>query len=443
MERLRVSLDVDSYYARTRTETLTFPRLDQDLDVDVAVVGGGLAGCGTALDLALRGVKVALIEARRIGWGASGRNGGFASEAFPIGWDKLGARVGLDRAREFQRLARLGLSLLRQRIDTYRIDCGPLQAGALRCNIAGAEDDLEAYRDFAARHFDLHYDHWPKARLREALSTTRYADALFTPTTLAVHPLNLNGGLARACAEAGVQVFENTPATGLSAAQGRREVATARGRIRADRVVLACGGYIDGLQPAVSGGTIPIATFVMTTEPLGDHLADAIRVPYAIYDNQVATNYYRPLHDTRLLWGGRVLAWQPNPARIAALLKRDMVSFYPALRDARVEVAWGGMMPFTRHKLPVIGQAEPDVWYATGFGGLGVTMTATVGHLIAKAIVDGDETWRMFEAFGLPYAGGKFGKVPAQMAYWGHQFRASLAAGRMARVTRGWSRAAR
>ena len=434
---------IDSYYARTRTETQTYPQLDHDLDVDVAVIGGGLAGCNTALDLALKGVKVALIEARRIGWGASGRNGGFASEAFPIGWDKLVARVGLDRARAFQRLARLGLSLVRQRIDTYRIDCGPLQLGALRCNIAGADDDLLAYRDFAARHFDLHYDHWPKERLREALSTTRYSDALFTPTTLAVHPLNLNGGLARACAEAGVRIFETTPALRLAVVRGRREIATARGRIRADRVVLACGGYIDGLQSTVSGGTIPIATFVMTTEPLGDHLRDAIRVPYAIYDNQVATNYYRPLHDTRLLWGGRVLAWQPSPERIAALLKRDMVSFYPALRDARVEVAWGGMMPFTRHKLPVIGQVEPDVWYATGFGGLGVTMTATVGHLIAKAIVEGDETWRCFEAFGLPYAGGKFGKVPAQLAYWGHQLRASGAARRVSRARRGGVRAAR
>ena len=438
-----MSLHSESYYARTRTETQAFPQLDHDLDVDVAVVGGGLAGCGTALDLALRGVKVALIEARRIGWGASGRNGGFASEAFPIGWDKLAARVGLDRAREFQTLARLGLSLVRQRIETYGIDCGPLQAGALRCNIAGAEDDLVAYRDFAARHFDLHYDHWPEARLREALSTTRYSDALFTPTTLAVHPLNLNAGMARACAEAGVRVFETTPATGLAAVRGRRQIATPRGVIRADRVVLACGGYIDGLQSAVSGGTIPIATFVMTTEPLGARLKDAIRVPYAIYDNQVATNYYRPLHDTRLLWGGRVLAWQPKPERIAALLHRDMVSFYPSLRDARVEFAWGGMMPFTRHKLPVIGQAEPDVWYATGFGGLGVTMTATVGHLIAKAIVTGDETWRLFEAFGLPYAGGKFGKVPAQMAYWGHQLCASLATARLSRSTRGASRAVR
>ncbi len=419
--------EVDSYYARTRTETREFPRLDHDLDVDVVVIGGGLAGCATALDLAERGVAVALIESRSIGWGASGRNGGFASEAFPIGWQALAGRVGLDRAGQIQRIARLGLDLVRERIGAYAIDCGPLQPGALRCSIAGSRDDLAALREFAALNFDVHYDHWSAEQVREVLSTNRYADALFTPTTLAVHPLNLTCGLARACAQAGVQVFENTPAKGLAAARGRKAVATPHGRITADRVVLACGGYIDRLEPRVSGGTVPIASFVMATEPLGARLRDAIRVPYAIYDNQVATNYYRPLHDTRLLWGGRVLAWQPSPARIAALLKRDMVSVYPTLREARVEVAWGGMMPFTRHKLPVIGQVAPDVWFATGFGGLGVTLTSAAGHLIARGIAEGDDTWRLFERFGLPNAGGKLGKVPAQMAYWSHRFSAAWA----------------
>ena len=420
-----MSLEVDSYYARTRAETRAFPRLDHDLDVDVAVIGGGLAGSATALDLAERGVGVALIEARHIGWGASGRNGGFASEAFPIGWDRLSARVGLDRARALQRLTRDGLALVRQRIDAYRIACGPLQSGALRCNIAGAGDDLLAYRDLLARDFDIATEYWPVEQVRAALSTHRYADALFTPTTLAVHPLNLTCGMARAAAEAGAAVFEDTPALRISAAGGRYRVATPRGRISAERVVVLCGGYVDGLDPKVSGGTVPVATFVMTTEPLGDRLREAIRIPYAIYDNQVATNYYRPLHDTRLLWGGRVLAWQPTPARMATLLKRDMASFYPALRTARVEVAWGGMMPFTRHKLPVVGQSKPNVWYATGFGGLGVTLTSVVGRLIARAIVDGDDSWRLFEAFGLPYAGGRWGKVPAQFAYWSHQLRAA------------------
>jgi gamma-glutamylputrescine oxidase len=418
--------EIDSYYMRTLRETGTYPPLEGDLDVETIVIGGGLAGCATALDLAERGHKVALIEGQRIGWGASGRNGGFASEGFPNGYMKLVERVGVARARGFQAIAKMGLALVRRRIEEYAIDCGPLQEGALRCNIAGRGDDLKQFRDFMIETFDTAYDYWPEEKVRAALATDRYADALFIPNTLAVHPLNLTRGMARACAEQGVRVFERTPALALGSSNGRRQVRTTAGRITADRIVITCGGYIDGLQSTISAGTIPIATFVMATEPLGDHLRDAIRVPYAIFDNQIATNYYRPLADTRLLWGGRVLAWEPGAARISALLKRDMVSFYPALADAQIEVAWGGMMPYTRHRLPVIGQIEPDVWYATGFGGLGVTLTAAVGRLIAQGITEQDDTWRRFEAFGLPYAGGKLGRIPAQLVYWRHQLGAAL-----------------
>jgi gamma-glutamylputrescine oxidase len=417
---------VDSYYARTLKEGRAYPPLEGDLDVDTLVIGAGLAGCATALDLAERGVKVALIEAQKIGWGASGRNGGFASEAFPGGYMALVDRVGLSRAREFEVIAKLGHSLVRQRIKDYAIDCGPLQEGALRCNIAGLGDDLTKYREFMAKNFDIHYDYWRQEQVREALSTEQYSDALFIPNTFAVHPLNLTCGLARAAAEKGVRIFEDTSALQIGTAKGRKEVRTKGNRITADRIVITCGGYINGLQSTLSGATIPIATFVMATEPLGERLKQAIRVPYAIFDNQVSVNYYRPLADTRVLWGGRVLAWEPSPARIAALLKRDMVKFYPALAKARIEVAWGGLMPFTRHKLPVIGQIEPDVWYATGFGGLGVTLTSAVGRLIARGIAEGDETWRLFEAFGLPYAGGKLGKIPAQLVYWGHQAKAAM-----------------
>ncbi len=164
----------------------------------------------------------------------------------------------------------------------------------------------------------------------------------------------------------------------------------------------------------------------MVTEALGERLRKAIRVPYAISDIKIATNYYRPLADTRLLWGGRVLAWERPPADLARVLKRDMVAFYPDLAEARIEVAWGGMMPFTRHKLPVIGEIEPGIWYATGFGGLGLALTTTAGRLISGAIREGDSTWRLFAEFGLPYAGGKLGKLPAQLVYWRHQLAAKL-----------------
>jgi gamma-glutamylputrescine oxidase len=416
---------IDSYYARTLTEPSRYPALAGDLDVDVLVIGGGLAGCATALDLTERGHSVALIDAHRIGWGASGRNGGFASEGFPKGYERLLERVGHIRARQIQKVAQLGLRLVRQRIEEYAISCGPNQQGALRCNIAGHGDNLPRFRNFMAETLDVEFEYWPRERVRAALATDRYADALFVPSTIAVHPLNLNLGLARACTERGALVFQDTPARTVGECAGRLEVVTSHGRIRTRHVVLTCGAYIDGLEPTLSRATIPIATFVMVTEPLGAHLQDAIRVPYSIFDNQIATNYYRPLSDTRILWGGRVLAWEPSPSRITTLLKRDMVQFYPMLKDAKVDVAWGGMMPMVRHQTPVIGQLAANVWYATGFGGLGVTLTSAFGRLIAAAITEGDDQWRLF-ADGLPYAGGKLGRVPAQLIYWWHRLRAAV-----------------
>jgi gamma-glutamylputrescine oxidase len=419
---------IDTHYSRTIREPADYPLFSGEMDVETLVIGGGLAGCATALDLAERGRSVAVIEAHRIGWGASGRNGGFASEGFPKGYPRLVKRVGQDRAQEIQKVARLGLELVRQRIANYVIACGPNQEGALRCNVAGHGDDLVRLRDFLAETFGVGHEYWPRERVREALSTERYSDALFVPNTITVHPLNLTLGLARACVERGGQVFQDSAACRIARARGRIEVRMARGLIRADRVVLTCGGYVGRLQGQLSMATIPIATFVMVTEELGAILRDAIRVPYAIFDNQVATNYYRPLHDQRVLWGGRVLAWQPKPAQIAVFLKRDMVRFYPTLARAKVDVAWGGMMPMTRHRYPVIGQVAPDVWYVAGLGGLGVALSSAFGRLVAAALVEGDETWRLFEAFGLPNGMGAWGRVPAQLVYWWHQMRAGIAA---------------
>src|SRR5882724_10168842 len=170
---------VDSYYARTLTEPGDRPALDGTIEVETCVVGGGLAGLATALDLAERGRSVALLEQHRIGWGASGRNGGFVSIGYPNGVPALVERVGLHQAREMMALSRMGHGLLRERIDRYAIDCGPIEEGALRCAMAGQTPALEQFRDEMAGDFDLHYGYWPAAKLREALATTRYGEALF------------------------------------------------------------------------------------------------------------------------------------------------------------------------------------------------------------------------------------------------------------------------
>lgn len=409
---------VDSYYARTLGDSHRRPALDGTIDVETCVIGGGLAGLATALDLAERGRSVVLLESHRVGWGASGRNGGFMSPGYAAGIEALVGKVGLQQAREMYALSKHGHALVRERIQTYGIDCGPVEQGGLRCAMAGRDEKLEAYCAYMAKEFDTHFDYWPAARVRESLATTRYSDAFLNPHTYRLHPLNLARGLAAALEGKGGRIYEQSRVTGIGLGPARREVRTANGVIRADHVVVACGGYVGWLLWPISAATVPVATFVMVTEPLGDRLESAIRVPYAISDIQTPTNYYRPLADGRLMWGGRVLTWQPGADRLARDLKRDMVSFYPGLAGARVEVAWGGLMGYLRHRLPFIGQISEGVWCAAGFGGLGLASTTMAGRLVAAGIAERDDRWRLFTPYGLPFAAGVFGRIPAQLVYW-------------------------
>jgi gamma-glutamylputrescine oxidase len=413
-----VSEHIDSHYARRLSAATKRSPLTGAIEAEVCVVGGGLAGLATALELAERKHDVLLLEQHRIGWGASGRNGGFMSPGYQPGMRAVVDKVGVDQARELYELSRVGQRLILERIERYSIDCGPIVTGALRCAMAGRDEALPQYCDFMNETFGTELEHWPAERLRNALATSRYHDAFYNPHTRTLDPLRLADGYARAIEMSGGRIHEQTRVTAMRHAGGKTMLSTPHGRVTAANVVVACGGYVGWLKWPVSAATVPVATFVMVTEPLGNRLSAAISVPYAISDLKTPTNYYRPLPDGRLLWGGRVQAWQPGPERLAALLLRDLSSFYPGLADARAETAWGGFMGFLRHRMPVVAPIGPRMWGLTGFGGLGVTLTTTLGHLVAAAIIDGDDRWRLFAQFGLPFAGGTLGRIPAQLVYW-------------------------
>ena len=416
----------DTYYSRTVTAPQEWPALTGPVDAEICVIGGGLAGTAIALSLVEAGRRVVLIERHRIGWGASGRNGGFASPGLPGGMAPIVQRVGLATARRMYRMTLDAGRLMRDRVAQYGIDCGPLTPGSLRCGMAPGPTDVRDFVDQMNRDYDAGLEHWPADRLHDALRTTRYADGFFNPHSFAIHPLNFARGMAQAASGQGARIFELTPATSLSLNGATKTVITPQGVIRAEHIVLAGGAHIGGLFAPLTRATIPIATFVVTTEKLGPRLDAAIRVPYLISDIQVPTNYYRKLADGRLLWGGRVFGWQRSPAVIARDLKRDIAAFYPDLADARIEIAWGGLMPYLRHKMPSFGALSPGVWYATGFGGLGVVLTTLAGQLIASGIDGGDDRWRQFAQFGLPFGGGQWGRVPAQLTYWRYQLASKL-----------------
>jgi len=414
---------IDSHYSRSLADDAGWPALEAEIETETCVVGGGLAGLATALGLAERGRKVALLEAHRVGWGASGRNGGFVGHGFSLSPERLVGKVGKARARELWELTRQAHALIRQRIEACGIDCGPLQRGTVAASWFDDETGLRRQIAFMNEVFDAGLDYWPKARLAEHYLSRRYHGGAFNPATLHLHPLNFSRGIARAAAAAGAQIFEATPARRIERKGEAKRVVTARGAVRADHVVVSCSGYIGELYRPLSRATLPVATYVMVTEPLGERLAEAIRAPYGVSDNRIAQDYYRPLADGRLLWGGRVSCFRTPPRRLAEAMRRCMLTVYPQLAGVRVAVAWDGLMGYARHKMPQIGELEPGLWYAMGFGGRGMCATTLGGELIAGAIAEGDERWRLFEPFGLDYAGGPFRPAIAQGAYWSFQLR--------------------
>jgi gamma-glutamylputrescine oxidase len=411
-------MHADTYYAATRREPDDHPPLAGDARARVVVVGGGYAGLATALGLAERGGEgVTLLEGQSIGFGASGRNGGFVFGGFSLGEAALRAQVGADTARWMYQLTRDAARTIRKRIDDYAIACDPVDAGVIWANWFDDPEVLESRRRLLSEHFGVDWTPIGASALREQLRTARYHGGLFEADAFHVHPLNLALGLARAAHQRDVRVHANSAVSAIERHQGRWRVRTPSGTVDADQVVIAGGGYVSGLVPALHRALLPIATYVAVSEPLGERLAEAIRTRAAIYDTRFAFDYYRALPDTRLLWGGRISILNRSPAAVARLLKKDIARVYPQLGDVRIDHAWSGLMSYARHEMPQLGQLLPGLWYAQAFGGHGVATTTAVGELLAAGIADGDDGWRRFAPFGLTRTWRPFGFIGAQATY--------------------------
>jgi gamma-glutamylputrescine oxidase len=414
----------DTWYARTARPSPPRPPLDGTVEAEVCVVGGGLAGLTTALGLLERGRKVVLLEAHRAGWGASGRNGGFVGAGFSAGMHAVIKRVGLDQARQLYRLTEDAVALVRRRIETYEIRCDAvIGPGVVKGWWTDDLDAAKAEQRFMAETFGTQLELWPRDRLRAELATTRYHDGLRNPHAFHFHPLNFSLGIAAGVTARGGTIFEDSPATGLELNAGRKVIRTARGRVHADTVVIAAGGYIEGLHRRLAGAIQPVATYIMVTEPLGSRLSEIIRDSYAVLDSRFDFDYYRPLPDTRLLWGGGITVRQSDPRNLAARMLRRMLMVYPQLAGTRAEQAWSGLMSYATHAMPQVGRLESGVWYAQAFGGHGMGTTTMAGELLASAIAEGDDRYHLLDPFGLTWAGGAVGRGAVQLTYWRQQLR--------------------
>jgi glycine/D-amino acid oxidase-like deaminating enzyme len=233
-------------------------------------------------------------------------------------------------------------------------------------------------------------------------------------------------GEARVLSDAGVAIHEASPVRRIAREAAGWRLDTDVAQLRSRRVVVCAGGYLDALVAPLARATLPIATYVMTTEPLGARLADVMRTQAAVFDTRFAFDYYRPLPDTRLLWGGRISTRERPSGELAALLYRDMLRVYPQLAGVRVSHAWSGLMSYTRHRMPQIGQLPDGMWYAAGFGGHGVAPTTMAGEVLARAMTGEAPLPPELARYGLQPTYGRLGLAAAQLTYWGMQARDAI-----------------
>ncbi len=412
---------LETIYAQTLTGGLTRPRLEENLSADVCVIGGGLAGINVALGLVQRGKSVVLLESRCLGWGASGRNGGFVLGGYAAGPYELYKKLGASQARQIYGLTLSALKLIRQRAKDFGIPCD-ITDGHLKCSWYDEPESQKKTVDFLKENFGENIEFWPREKVRDVCRTDRYYDAYFYPGYFHMNPLGYIQGLAGVIESKGGRIFEYSPALAVEETSSGSRVKTASGTVHAAHIVYCGSAYFNGLEKRLSRACLPVSTYVMVTEPLSrEKMASAITKPYAIRDTRWTDDYYRILPDNSLLWGGRVGLGTRVPANLDRAMLGDLLKIYPQLEGVRVKSAWAGIMGYTTHKMPHIGRLRDGVWSCTNFGGNGLGPTTAGGEMIAAAIAQGDETYKLFERFGHQWTGGPLGPLVAQGVYysWG------------------------
>ncbi|MGH8238221.1 MAG: NAD(P)/FAD-dependent oxidoreductase [Steroidobacteraceae bacterium] len=386
-----------SYYSHSAVPAPDRQALAGQVEADVCVVGAGIAGCSTALHLAERGYRVALLESHRIGYGASGRSGGQAIAGYACGQGKLERQVGFDHARRMWDIAVEGLRLIRDRVDRHAIDCD-LHWGQLHVAIKERQraDLLVERQELADRYGYRQLRFMDRAEVESLLATQRYCAGLYDAGSGHLHPLNYTRGLAAAAEAAGVQIFEHSAVTSLHIADPAI-VTTERGSVRARFVALCCNAYGEPLIPALRARIMPVGTYIVATESLGQaRIEELVRQNIGVTDSNFVLDYFRRSADHRLLFGGRVSYSGVDAFDTARATQRRMLKVFPQLAAARIEFAWGGYVDITTSRAPDFNRLAPNVYYLQGFSGHGIALTGIAGQLVAEAIAGQAERFDVF-----------------------------------------------
>jgi glycine/D-amino acid oxidase-like deaminating enzyme len=418
---LHLSAPTQSNWYEVDASPVRKPALTFDLDVDVCVVGAGLAGLTAAYEVARRGWSVVVLEADRIAGGASGCNTGVVAPGFACAADAIVERIGTERAGALWRLSEEGVDYVREMSRVLGGHMGAPEdspgtpAGLL--DVSRVDDgDAVMARLVLLAEFGAAVEGWPVERVRAVLSTDHYFHAIHFPTAFQIQPLTYARALATAAEIAGARLFEETAAHEIDPAGVRKRITTSGGRVRAAHVVLAGNVGLSRLAPTIAETVMPLTGAVAVTHPLGERLISAITWRGAVGD--AGGNHYHVVDDDRLMWSGPADAWPRDLARSAAAFGRDIARIYPQFGEVTFSHVWSAPMGYAVHSMPQVGEVSPGVWLASAFGRQGLAATAMAGKMIAAAIVDGDDRWRAFLPYELVWAGGRLGRAVVHAGAW-------------------------
>jgi gamma-glutamylputrescine oxidase len=402
-----------SYYAASANPSPERPPLQGTVEADVCIVGAGYTGLSSGIALAEAGYKVVVVEQARVGWGASGRNGGQIVHSFSRDIDVIEASYGRKVAEPLGAMLFEGARVLRERVSKYNISCDLKDGGIYAAETPRKVDQLREHKALWEKwgHRDLSLVEDP-AEIRKLVDSDRYAGLLVDRTGGHFHPLNLALGEAAALESLGGVIYEQSAVTKIE--RGAKPVVrTAQGEVRARFVIVACNAYIGDLEPELAAKTMPCGTQVIATEPLGALADSLLPSDYCVEDNNFLLDYYRLSGDKRLIYGGGVIYGARDPAHVESIIVPKMLKTFPQLRGAKVDFGWTGNFSLTLSRLPQVGQLTDNIYYSQGCSGHGVTFTHLIGVLLGEAIRGNAERMGAFSKLPhYPFPGGRALRVP-------------------------------